>query len=144
MEQNGAKVWAFGELSDTDAYTKITITGNTQGENGLEIINNITGSGVTEQHTLDGETATFTVTGQYSPNKVRFFDLKASYTNKAGTATKTPFVVQDLEYSQQATLTVTDIDPTKPVTLTGSYDSAVEISTNLSNCTANDDLLAIS
>lgn len=207
LRQNGAKVWAFGELSDTDADTEITITGNTRSENDLEVINNIpnttatgtkgssyfgasiqvtanegykitaaqveftdsygspdtkdltistdgktasweyddadtgksftltgtttsegtpelnvtnniTGSGVTEQHTFDGETATFTVTGKYSPNKVRFFDLKASYTNKAGTATKTPFVVQDLEYSQQATLTVTDIDPTKPVTLT--------------------------
>lgn len=223
LKQNGAKVWAFGELSDTDADTEITITGNTRSENDLEVINNIpnttatgtkgsiqvtanegykitaaqveftdsygfpdtqdltispdgktasweyddadtgesftltgttvsegtpelnvtnniTGSGVTEQHTFDGETATLTVTGQYSPNKVRFFDLKASYTNKAGTATKTPFVVQDLEYSQQATLTVTDIDPTKPVTLTGSYDYVVEISTNLSNCTANEDL----
>jgi hypothetical protein len=229
LGQNGAKVWAFGELSDTDADTEITITGNTRSENDLEVINNIpnttatgtkgssyfgasiqvtanegykitaaqveftdsygspdtkdltispdgktasweyddadtgesftltgtttsegtpelnvtnniTGSGVTEQHTFDGETATFTVTGKYSPNKVRFFDLKASYTNKAGTATKTPFVVQDLEYSQQATLTVTDIDPTKPVTLTGSYDYVVEISKNLSNCTANEDL----
>lgn len=229
LKQNGAKVWAFGELSDTDVDTEITITGNTRSENDLEVINNIpnttatgtkgsgyydasiqvtanegykitaaqveftdsygspasedmtisedgktatweygdadtgesftltgttasegtpelnvtnniTGSGVTEQHTFDGETATFTVTGRYSLNKVRFFDLKASYTNKAGTATKTPFVVQDLEYSQQATLTITDIDPTKPVTLTGSYDNVVEISTNLSNCTANEDL----
>lgn len=229
LDMNGAKVWAFGELSDTDADTEITITGNTRSENDLEVINNIpnttatgkkgsydfevsiqvtanegykitaaqvefteiygwtetqdlaispdgktasweydsantgesltltgttasegtpelnvtnniTGSGVTEQHTFDGETATFTVTGQYPPNKVRFFDLKASYTNKAGTATKTPFAVHDLEYSQQATLTVTDIDPTKPVTLTGSYDDVLEISTNLSNCTANEDL----
>lgn len=229
LEQNGAKVWAFGKLTGTSAKTEITITGNTRSENDLEVINNIpnttatgtkgsgyydvsiqvtanegykitaaqveftdsygypdtkdltispdgktasweyddadtgesftltgttasegtpelnvtnniTGSGVTEQHTFDGETATFTVTGQYPPNKVRFFDLKASYTNKAGTATKTPFVVHDLEYSQQATLTVTDIDPAKPVTLTGSYDDVIEISTNLSNCTANEDL----
>lgn len=142
LEQNGAKVWAFGKLSDTTAKTKITITGNTQSEGTpeLNVTNNITGLGVTEQHTFDGETATFTVTGQSRPNKVRFFDLKASYTNKAGTATETPFVVQDLENSQQATLTVTDIDPTKPVTLTGSYDDVVEISTNLSNCTANEDL----
>ena len=228
LDMNGAKVWAFGELYDTDADTEITITGNTRSDNELDVINeipnttatgeklgtfqarvtvnanegykitsaqveftgsydfpasedmtisedgksatwesdainvddsvyltgetasegtpelnvtnNITGSGVTEQHTFDGETATFTVTGQSSPNKVRFFDLKASYTNKAGTATKTPFVVQDLEYSQQATLTVTDIDPTKPVTLTGSYDDVLEISTDLSNCTANEDL----
>lgn len=228
LDMNGAKVWAFGELQDTEADTKITISGATRNKNDLDltnnvpnttaqgtktsyyeasitltanegfkitsakvafmdsygdsasedmtisedgktanwsnedcdtgkpftitgetasegtpelnVTNNITGSGVTEQHTFDGETATFTVTGQYNPTKVRFFDLKASYTNKAGTATKTPFVVQDLEYSQQATLTVTDIDPTKPVTLTGSYDDVVEVSTNLSNCTANEDL----
>lgn len=41
LEQNGAKVWAFGELSDTDADTEITITGNTRSENDLEVINNI-------------------------------------------------------------------------------------------------------
>lgn len=227
LNMNGAKVWAFGELYDTDGDTEITITGNTRSENDLEVINNIpnttatgvkngmwsgsvnvtanegfkitaaqvefmdmfgsdtqdltispdgktanwsnddfqtnsgvtltgetasegipelnvtnniTGRGVTEQHTFDGETATFTVMGNYIPNRVRFFDLKASYTNKAGTATKTPFVVQDLEYRQQATLTVTDIDPTKPVTLTGSYDFVVQVSTDLSNCTANEDL----
>ena len=142
LEQNGAKDWAFGKLTGTNANTGITITGNTQsgGKPELKVTNNITGSGVTEHHTFDGETATFTVTGQSRPYKVRFFDLKASYTNKAGTATETPFVVQDLEASQQATLTVTDIDPTKPVTLTGSYERVIEISTNLSNCTANEDL----
>ena len=120
----------------------VMLTGETSSEGTpeLNVTNNITGSGVTEQHTFDGETATFTVTGQHLPKQVRFFDLKASYTNKAGTETKTPFVVQDLKQSQQATLTVTDIDPTKPVTLTGSYDVVVEISTNLSNCTANEDL----
>lgn len=120
----------------------VTLTGETasEGTPELNVTNNITGSRVTEQHTFDGETATFTVTGDFSPNKVRFFDLNASYTNKAGTTTKTPFEVQDLEYSQQATLTVTDIDPTKPVTLTGSYDDVLEISTSLSNCTANEDL----
>lgn len=133
---------ASWEYDDANTGKSFTLTGTTasEGTTELNVTNNITGSGVTEQHTFDGETATFTVTGQYSPNKVRFFDLKASYTNKAGTATETPFVVQDLKYSQQATLTVTDIDPTKPVTLTGSYDDVVEISTNLSNCTANEDL----
>ena len=228
LDMNGAKVWAFGELSDTDADTKITINGQTRNKNEMDVTNNvpnttvqanrisryeaeltltaneghkitaakvnytndynyptkddmtisqdgktanwssercdtgkpfiisgetqsegtpelnvtndITGNGVTERHTYDGKTATFTVTGQYSPNKVRFFDLEASYTNKAGIATETPFAVQDLKYSQQATLTVTDIDPTKPVTLTGSYDSVMEVATSLTNCTANDDL----
>lgn len=127
---------------DFQTNSGVTLTGETASEGipELNVTNNITGRGVTEQHTFDGETATFTVMGNYIPNRVRFFDLKASYTNKAGTATKTPFVVQDLEYRQQATLTVTDIDPTKPVTLTGSYDFVVHVSTDLSNCTANEDL----
>jgi hypothetical protein len=131
--------WEYDGANTDDSFT---LTGETasEGTPELNVTNNITGSGVTEQHTFDGETATFTVTGQYTPKTVRFFDLKASYTNKAETPTETPFVVQDLEYSQQATLTVTDIDPTKPVTLTGSYDDVLEISTDLSNCTANEDL----
>ena len=138
-EDGKTATWESDAINVDDS---VYLTGETasEGTPELNVTNNITGSGVTEQHTFDGETATFTVTGQSSPNKVRFFDLKASYTNKAGTATETPFVVQDLEYSQQATLTVTDIDPTKPVTLTGSYDDVLEISTDLSNCTANEDL----
>lgn len=138
-EDGKTATWESDEINVDDS---VTLTGETasEGTPELNVTNNITGSGVTEQHTFDGETATFTVTGQYTPKTVRFFDLKASYTNKAGIATETPFVVQDLEYSQQATLTVTDIDPTKPVTLTGSYDDVLEISTDLSNCTANDDL----
>lgn len=228
LDMNGAKVWAFGELSDTDADTEITINGQTRNENEMDVtnnvpnttvqanrissykaeltltanegykittakvnytddynypaednmtisqdgktanwsseycnmgepfiisgetqsegtpelnvINNITGSGVTEQHTFDGETATFTVTGQYSPNKVRFFGLAAAYTGTDGQSKTANFIVTDLEHSQQATLTVTDIDPTKPVTLTGSYDSVIEVATSLTNCTANDDL----
>lgn len=138
-EDGKTATWESDAINVDDS---IYLTGETasEGTPELNVTNNITGSGVTEQHTFEGETATFTVTGQYTPKTVRFFDLKASYTNKAGTATETPFVVHDLEYSQQATLTVTDIDPTKPVTLTGSYDDVIEISTNLSNCTANEDL----
>ena len=226
LDMNGAKVWAFGELSDTDADTEITINGQTRNKNEMDVtnnvpnttvqanrissykaeltltanegykittakvnytydypaednmtisqdgktanwsskycntgkpfiisgetqsegtpelnvINNITGSGVTEQHTFDGETATFTVTGQYSPNKVRFFGLAAAYTGTDGQSKTANFIVTDLEHSQQATLTVTDIDPTQPVTLKGSYDSVIEVATSLTNCTANDDL----
>lgn len=228
LDMNGAKVWAFGKLSDTDADTEITINGQTRNKNEMDVtnnvpnttvqanrissykaeltltanegykittakvnytddygypaednmtisqdgktanwsseycntgkpfiisgktqsegtpelnvINNITGSGVTEQHTFDGETATFTVTGQYSPNKVRFFGLAAAYTGTDGQSKTANFIVTDLEHSQQATLTVTDIDPTQPVTLTGSYDSVIEVATSLTNCTANDDL----
>lgn len=135
-EDGKTATWTNDDCTPDDG---VTLTGETasEGTPELNVTNNITGSGVTEQHTFDGETANFTVTGQYSPNKVRFFNLKASYTNKAGTATETPFVVHDLDHSQQATLTVTDIDPTKPVTLTGSYDDAAHITVNLTNCYAD-------
>lgn len=127
---------------DCTAGEPFTITGETasNGTPELNVTNKITGSGVTEQHTFDGKTATFTVTGKYAPNKVRLFDLKASYTNKSGTPTETPFVVNDLDHSQEATLAVTDIDPTKPVTLTGSYESVIKVERSLTLCTANDDL----
>lgn len=36
LQQNGAKVWAFGKLTDTTAKSKITITGNTQSGTDLE------------------------------------------------------------------------------------------------------------
>ena len=141
LDINDTKDRASGKLSDTDADTKITIIGATSVETPeLNVVNSITGSNVTEQHTFDGKTATFTVTGNYNPDKVRFFDLKASYTNKAGTSTETPFTVNDLENSQEATATITDVDPSKTVTLTGSYERVIKVNRQITLCTANDDL----
>lgn len=133
---------ASWQNDDFETDSGVTLTGETasEGTSELNVINNITGSGVTEQHTFDGETANFTVSGQYAPNKVRFFGLAAAYTGTDGQSKTANFIVTDLENSQQATLTITDIDPTQPVTLTGSYDSVIEVATSLTNCMANDDL----
>lgn len=224
LEQNGAKVWAFGELSDTDADTEITITGNTRSENDLEVINNIpnttatgeklgtlqarvtvnanegfkitsakvgyTGdygdpetadmtitedgktatwesdaveadSGVTltgetasegtpeltvtneiadttEQHTYDGQTATFTVNGSYP--RYRFKQPTVNYTGTDGQPKTIQMEVEVLERGSIATATVTDIDPTKPVTITGKYLYAIMIEPSLSNCYADPEL----
>lgn len=227
LKQNGAKVWAFGELSDTDADTEITITGNTRSENDLEVINNIlnttatgtkgsgyydasiqvtanegykitaaqveftdsygypdtqyltispdgktasweyddadtgesftltgttasegtpelnvtnniTGSGVTEQHTFDGETATFTVNGSYP--RYRFKQPTVNYTGTDGQPKTIQMEVEVLERGSIATATVTDIDPTKPVTITGQYLYAIMIEPSLSNCYADPEL----
>lgn len=225
LDMNGAKVWAFGELSDTDADTEITITGNTRGENDLEVINNIPnttatgtkGSGysdasiqvtanegykitaaqveftdgygspdtqdltispdgktasweyndadtgesftltgttasegtpeltvtneiadTTEQHTYDGETATFTVNGSYP--RYRFKQPTVNYTGTDGQPKTIQMEVEVLERGSIATATVTDIDPTKPVTITGQYLYAIMIEPSLSNCYADPEL----
>lgn len=225
LDQNGAKVWAFGELSDTDADTEITITGNTRSENDLEVINNIPnttatgtkGSGyydasiqvtanegykitaaqveftdsygfpdtkdltispdgktasweyddadtgesftltgttasegtpeltvtneiadTTEQHTYDGQTATFTVNGSYP--RYRFKQPTVNYTGTDGQPKTIQMEVEVLERGSIATATVTDIDPTKPVTITGQYLYAIMIEPSLSNCYADPEL----
>lgn len=225
LDMNGAKVWAFGELSDTDADTEITITGNTRSENDLEVINNIpnttatgtkgssyydasiqvtanegykitaaqvefTGSygdpetqdltispdgktaswdyddantgesftltgttasegtpeltvtneiaDTTEQHTYDGQTATFTVNGSYP--RYRFKQPTVNYTGTDGQPKTIQMEVEVLERGSIATATVTDIDPTKPVTITGKYLYAIMIKPSLSNCYADPEL----
>lgn len=225
LDMNGAKVWAFGELSDTDADTEITITGNTRSENDLEVINNIPnttatgtkGSGyydasiqvtanegykitaaqveftdgygypdtkdltispdgktasweyddadtgesftltgttasegtpeltvtneitdTTEQHTYDGQTATFTVNGSYP--RYLFKQPTVNYTGTDGQPKTIQMEVEVLERGSIATATVTDIDPTKPVTITGQYLYAIMIEPSLSNCYADPEL----
>lgn len=225
LDMNGAKVWAFGELSDTDADTEITITGNTRSENDLEVINNIpntTATGTkgigyfdasiqvtanegykitaaqveftnsygypdtkdltispdgktasweygdadtgesftltgttasegtpeltvtneiadtTEQHTYDGQTATFTVNGSYP--RYRFKQPTVNYTGTDGQPKTVQMEVEVLERGSIATATVTDIDPTKPVTITGQYLYAIMIEPSLSNCYADPEL----
>lgn len=224
LDMNGAKVWAFGELSDADADTEITITGNTRSENDLEVINNIpntTATGeklgswsakvtltadegftiqsakvaftggygypesedmaiseggksatwqndncepdngvtisgetvsegtpeltvtneivdTTEQHTYDGQTATFTVNGSYP--RYRFKQPTVNYTGTDGQPKTVQMEVEVLERGSIATATVTDIDPTKPVTITGKYLYAIMIEPSLSNCYADPEL----
>lgn len=225
LDMNGAKVWAFGELSDTDADTEITITGATRNKNDLEVINNIpntTATGTkgsfdfdasiqvtanegykitaaqveftgiygwsetqdltispdgktasweydaantgesftltgttasegtpeltvtneiadtTEQHTYDGQTATFTVNGSYP--RYRFKQPTVNYTGTDGQPKTVQMEVEVLERGSIATATVTDIDPTKPVTITGQYLHAIMIEPSLSNCYADPEM----
>lgn len=224
LDMNGAKVWAFGELSDTDADTEITITGATRNKNDLDLTNNvpnttaqgtkasyyeasitltanegfkiasakvaftggygypssedmtisedgktanwsnedcdtgkpftITGETVsegtpeltvtneiadtTEQHTYDGQTATFTVNGSYP--RYRFKQPTVNYTGTDGQPKAVQMEVEVLERGSIATATVTDIDPTKPVTITGQYLYAIMIEPSLSNCYADPEL----
>ena len=224
LDMNGAKVWAFGELSDTDADTEITITGNTRSENDLEVINNIpnttatgtkgngyydasiqvtanegykitaaqveftdgygdtdtkdltispdgktasweyddadTGESFTltgttasegtpeitvvnnitntlkEEHTYDGDVATITVESNHSP-MYRFINPKASYKSTDGQQKTVDMQVDVLSNYSLAKVTITDLDPTEPVTLTGEFVDVAHITANLTNCYAD-------
>lgn len=224
LDMNGAKVLAFGELSDTDADTEITITGNTRSENDLEVINNIpnttatgtkgsgyydasiqvtanegykitaaqveftdsygtpntkdltispdgktasweyddadTGESFTltgttasegtpemtvvnnitntlqETHTYDGDVATITVESNHS-QRYRFIDPKATYKSTDGEHKTVDMQVEVLSYYSLAKVTITDLDPTEPVTLTGEFVDVAHITANLTNCYAD-------
>ena len=223
LDMNGAKVWAFGELSDADADTEITITGATRNENDLDLTNNvpnttaqgtkasyyeasitltanegfkiasakvaftdsygypgskdmtisedgktanwsnedcdtgepftITGETVSEgtpeitvvnnitntlkeEHTYDGDVATITVESNHLP-RYRFIDPKASYKSTDGQQKTVDMQVEVLSYYSLAKVTITDLDPTEPVTLTGEFVDVAHITANLTNCYAD-------
>ena len=92
----------------------------------------------TEQHTYDGQTATFTVNGSFS--RYRFKQPTVNYTGTDGQPKAVQMQVEVLERGSIATATVTDIDPTKPVTITGQYLYATMIEPSLNNCYADPEL----
>lgn len=223
LDMNGAKVLAFGELSDTNADTEIIITGNTRSENDLEVINNIPNTTVTgtkgsghfasiqvtanegfiitaaqveftdmygssdtqdltispdgktaswehegvttresftltgttasegtpkitvvnnitntlkEEHTYEGDVANITVESNHNP-RYRFIDPKASYKSTDGQQKTVNMEVEVLNYYSLAKVTITDLDPTEPVTLTGEFVDVTHIKAYLTNCYAD-------
>ena len=123
----------IGDVEFADLTTGVTITGTSQSEttHELSVTNNI--AGTTEQHTYDGVTATFTVTGEGASK--RFINPQLKYTSTDGTEKTVNMQTQELQYSSQATATVSDIDPTKPVTITGTFERVVFIYSDITNCT---------
>ena len=109
-----------------------TISGGTPE---LNVTNNITNT-LKETHTYDGETATFTVESQHYSN-YRFIDPKVNYTGTDGQPKSVDMKVEVLSSYSLATATVTDLDPTEPVTLTGKFIKVVIIEPNFSNCYAD-------
>lgn len=122
---------------DFGTNNEITLTGTTDSEGTPEItvINNMTGT-LKEEHTYDGEVATITVESQHYP-RFRFIDPKASYKSTDGQQKTVDMQVEVLSYYSLAKVTITDLDPTEPVTLTGKFVDVVNIETNFSNCYAD-------
>lgn len=134
LEQNSAKVLAFGKLSDTTAKTKITITGNTQSENGLEVINNIPNT-----------TATGVKSGKRSGSVnvtanegFKITSAKAAFTNGNGYPASEDMTIS--EDGKTASWSNDDFSTGNGVTLTGEtgeFTEGVSIEPNLSNCHAD-------
>lgn len=134
LEQNGAKVWAFGKLSDTTAKTKITITGNTQIENGLEVINNIPNT-----------TATGVKSGKRSGSVnvtanegFKITSAKVAFTDGNGYPASEDMTIS--EDGKTANWSNDDFSTGNGVTLTGEtveFTEGVSIKPNLSNCYAD-------
>lgn len=129
---------ASWEYDKADTGKSFTLTGTTasEGTPELNVTNEI--ADTTEQHTYDGQTATFTVNG--SSPRFRFKQPTVNYTGTDGQPKTIQMEVEVLERGSIATATVTDIDPTKPVTITGQYLYAIMIEPSLSNCYADPEL----
>lgn len=136
LEQNGAKVWAFGTLSDTTAKTKITITGNTQigGTTELNVTNNIPNT-----------TATGVKSGKRSGSVnvtanegFKITSAKVSFTNGNGYPASEDMTIS--EDGKTASWSNDDFSTGSGVTLTGEtgkFTEGVSIEHNLSNCHAD-------
>lgn len=129
---------ATWESDAIDPDYGVTISGETvsEGTPELTVTNEI--ADTTEQHTYEGQTATFTVNGSYP--RYRFKQPTVNYTGTDGQPKTIQMEVEVLESGSIATATVTDIDPTKPVTITGQYLYAIMIEPSLSNCYADPEL----
>ena len=124
----------IGDVDSADLTTGVTLTGETasEGTPGITVINNITNT-LKEVHTYDGDVATITVESEQLP-VYRFIAPKASYKSTDGQQKTVDMEVEVLSYYSLAKVTITDLDPTKPITLTGEFVEVVDIETNFSNC----------
>lgn len=128
---------ATWQNDDCEPDSGVTLTGETVSEGTPEItvVNNITNT-LKEEHTYDGDVATITVESNHSP-RYRFIDPKASYKSTDGQQKTVDMKVEVLDYYSLAKVTITDLDPTEPVTLTGEFVDVAHITANLTNCYAD-------
>lgn len=136
LQQNGAKVWAFGKLSDTTVKTKITITGNTQsgGTSELNVTNNVPHTTATGEKS-GKRAASVTLTANEG---FKITSAKVAFTNGYGYPASEDMTIS--EDGKTASWSNDDFSTGSGVTLTGETDKitlGVNIETNLSNCHAD-------
>lgn len=123
---------ATGSAKYPEFTRGFTFSGETVSTGTPELTVNNGIANTTETHVYDGETATLTVTGK-SP-RYRFISPKVTYTDKLGTEKTAEMTVEVQQYGSVATAILTDVDPSKPVNISGQYVNVVHIDAGLSNC----------
>lgn len=136
LEQNDAKVWAFGKLSDTTAKTKITITGNTQsgGTPELNVTNNVPNTTSTGEKSGE-RAASVTLTANEGFKITR---AKVAFMNGYGYPASEDMTIS--EDGKTASWSNDDFSTDNGVTITGEtikFTEGVSIEPNLSNCYAD-------
>jgi hypothetical protein len=134
LDMNGAKVWAFGELSDTDADTEITITGNTRSENDLKVTNNVPNTTATGEK-LGKTSARVTLTADEG---FKITSAQVGFSNGYGYPASEDMTIS--EGGKSASWQNDDCEPGKGITIsgeTGKFTEGVSIEPNLSNCYAD-------
>ena len=126
---------ATWQNDDCDPDDGVTISGETvsEGTSKINVVNNITNT-LQETHTYNGDVATIIVESEQYPI-YRFIDPKASYKSTDGEQKTVDMEVEVLSNYSIAKVTITDLDPTDPVTLTGRFVEVVDIIQTLTNCT---------
>lgn len=133
LEQNGAKVWAFGKLSDTDTKTEITIMGNTRSENDLKVTNKVPNTTATGEKS-GKRAASVTLTANEG---FKITSAKVAFMNGSGYPASEDMTIN--EGGKTASWSNDDFSASSGVTITGETDKVTEvvsIVTHLSNCHA--------
>lgn len=123
---------ATGSADSPEFNKGFTFSGETVSTGTPELTVNNGIAGTTETHTYDGETATLTVQG--SNPSYRFISPKVTYTDKLGTEKTAEMAVEVQQYGSVATAVLTDVNPSKPVNISGQYVNVVHVEAGLSNC----------
>jgi hypothetical protein len=123
---------ATGSATDANFNYDFTFSGDTISTKIVELNVSNGISGTTENHSYDGTTANITVTGSYP--RYRFIDPKITYTDKLGTENTVDMTVEVQQYGSVANYVLSDVDPSKPITITGQYVYVVHVEAGLSNC----------
>lgn len=124
---------SWGILPDP-ADTPITLNGQTTGgtpQPTAEVVNNITGEDNTETHSVVDNVLNIQVKAKWST--YTFFDVVADYTSTSGGKKQATFEVT----GDTATVSISDVDLSQPVILTGLCGRGFTITNNLVNCTVD-------
>lgn len=139
-------------MTKVKSSTDITLSGTAQESatpTGVTINNEITGDTTTSSYSLDESTNTLvlTITGTIKTDYL--FGVVATYTDTNGTSVSVPLDIS--ENGLNASVTITDCNTTKAITITGEFVKAHRITNEVYYCETNlanaykstDDILAV-